>query len=48
MTTSSDDKVSIIVVGAGIAGLAFSIEAHLRGHNVQIFEKRAEPGDFGP
>lgn len=47
METPSDKNLSILVVGAGIAGLAFSIEAHRRGHQVKVLEKREEPGDFG-
>lgn len=42
-----DSGISVLVVGAGIAGLAFSIEAYRQGHNVKILEKRAAPGDYG-
>uniref|UniRef100_L2FUI0 FAD binding domain protein n=1 Tax=Colletotrichum fructicola (strain Nara gc5) TaxID=1213859 RepID=L2FUI0_COLFN len=42
-----DSGLSVLVVGAGIAGLAFSIEAHRQGHTVKVLEKRANPGDYG-
>lgn len=42
-----DSGISVLVVGAGIAGLAFSIEAYRQGHTVKILEKRAERGDYG-
>lgn len=37
-------KKRIAVVGAGPAGLAFSTEASKRGHEVHLFDKRAEIG----
>lgn len=42
-----DSGISVLVVGAGIAGLAFSIEACRQGHTVRVLEKRAAPGDYG-
>ncbi|KAJ0115630.1 FAD-dependent monooxygenase fsr3 [Diaporthe amygdali] len=42
-----DSGLSVLVVGAGIAGLAFSIEAYRQGHTVKVLEKRAAPGDYG-
>jgi 2-polyprenyl-6-methoxyphenol hydroxylase-like FAD-dependent oxidoreductase len=47
MERKSDTGLSVLVVGAGIAGLAFSIEAHRQGHEVKILEKRENPGDYG-
>uniref|UniRef100_L2FCF8 FAD binding domain protein n=1 Tax=Colletotrichum fructicola (strain Nara gc5) TaxID=1213859 RepID=L2FCF8_COLFN len=40
-------KLDIVVVGHGIAGLVFAIDAKLRGHQVQILEKRPGLDDFG-
>ncbi|PSN64201.1 FAD/NAD(P)-binding domain-containing protein [Corynespora cassiicola Philippines] len=40
MERAPNTGVAIIVVGGGIAGLAFAIEGHRKGHNVQIFERR--------
>ncbi|KAJ0367663.1 hypothetical protein COL26b_011189 [Colletotrichum chrysophilum] len=39
-------KLDIVVVGHGIAGLVFAIDAKLRGHQVQILEKRPGLDDF--
>ena len=33
-----DTGISIIVVGAGIGGLALAIEARLQGHSCQLFD----------
>ncbi|KAF5232510.1 hypothetical protein FAUST_8698 [Fusarium austroamericanum] len=40
MERAEDTGISILVVGGGIAGLSFAIEAHRKGHNVQIVERR--------
>jgi len=40
MERAEDTGISILVVGGGIAGLTFAIEAHRKGHNVQIVERR--------
>jgi 2-polyprenyl-6-methoxyphenol hydroxylase-like FAD-dependent oxidoreductase len=40
MERGKDTGISILVVGGGIAGLSFAIEAHRKGHNVQIIERR--------
>ncbi|GCB20109.1 3-hydroxybenzoate 6-hydroxylase 1 [Aspergillus awamori] len=40
MEREQDSGISILVVGGGIAGLTFAIEAHRKGHNVQIIERR--------
>ncbi|KAI9163992.1 FAD-dependent monooxygenase fsr3 [Paramyrothecium foliicola] len=39
--------ISILVAGAGIAGLGFAIEAYRKGHDVRIIEKRPLFEDFG-
>ncbi|KAI8238866.1 hypothetical protein K4K55_002471 [Colletotrichum sp. SAR 10_96] len=39
-------KSDIVVVGHGIAGLVFAIDAKLRGYQVQILEKRPGLDDF--
>jgi len=43
MDNSSDEK-SIIIIGAGFAGLAAGIYAHMNGYNTQIFEMDTRPG----
>ncbi|KAG2418549.1 hypothetical protein HFD88_001650 [Aspergillus terreus] len=40
MERGEDTGISILVVGGGIAGLTFAIEAHRKGHNVQVIEQR--------
>ncbi|GKZ27032.1 hypothetical protein AbraIFM66951_001795 [Aspergillus brasiliensis] len=40
MDREPDSGISILVVGGGIAGLTFAIEAHRKGHNVRIIERR--------
>ncbi|KAK1455633.1 hypothetical protein CMEL01_04393 [Colletotrichum melonis] len=39
--------ISILIVGAGIAGLGFAIEAYRKGHDVRVIEKRPIFQDFG-
>ncbi|KAK1623871.1 hypothetical protein BDP81DRAFT_465163 [Colletotrichum phormii] len=39
MERLSDSGISILVVGAGIAGLAFAIEAHRQRHSVKVLER---------
>jgi glycine/D-amino acid oxidase-like deaminating enzyme len=34
--------ISAVVVGAGIGGLTFAIEAHRKGHNVRVIERSPE------
>ena len=41
---ATESKKKIAVVGAGPAGISFSIHAAQRGHKVVLFEKRAEIG----
>jgi glycine/D-amino acid oxidase-like deaminating enzyme len=40
MEREQDTGISILIVGGGIAGLTFAIEAHRKGHNVQVIERR--------
>jgi 2-polyprenyl-6-methoxyphenol hydroxylase-like FAD-dependent oxidoreductase len=40
MKREQDTGISILVVGGGIAGLTFAIEAHRKGHNVRVIERR--------
>ncbi|KAK9780186.1 putative FAD-dependent monooxygenase fsr3 [Seiridium cardinale] len=40
-------KLDILVVGHGLGGLVFAIDAKLRGHQVRIFEKNPGLDDFG-
>lgn len=37
-------KKKVAVIGAGPSGIAFAIEAHKRGHDVHLYEKREEIG----
>ena len=47
MGREQDTAISILVVGGGIAGLTFAIEAHRRGHNVRVIERRPLGVTFG-
>jgi 2-polyprenyl-6-methoxyphenol hydroxylase-like FAD-dependent oxidoreductase len=38
--------LDILVVGAGLGGLTFAIEAYRKDHDVRIFEKRPIRSDF--
>ncbi|CAI7652439.1 unnamed protein product [Penicillium manginii] len=40
MEREQDTGIDVLVVGGGIAGLTFAIEAHRKGHNVQVIERR--------
>ncbi|KAL5047365.1 hypothetical protein BDW71DRAFT_206491 [Aspergillus fruticulosus] len=40
MQRDPDTGLSILVVGGGIAGLSFAIEAYRKGHNVRVIERR--------
>ncbi|KAJ4354276.1 uncharacterized protein N0V89_006010 [Didymosphaeria variabile] len=40
MERAQATNISILVVGAGIAGLTFAIEAYRKGHDVRLFERR--------
>jgi len=39
------NELSILIVGGGVEGLTFAIEAHRKGHDVRVLEKR--PGFSG-
>lgn len=39
--------IKVIVVGGGIAGLGFAIEAYRKGHDVSILERRPDFDDYG-
>ncbi|OQD99261.1 hypothetical protein PENSOL_c007G06773 [Penicillium solitum] len=47
MKREEDTGISILVVGGGIAGLSFAIEAHHKGHNVRVIERRPRGETFG-
>lgn len=36
---AEDSKISVLIVGAGVAGLAAALECTRYGHNVRIIEK---------
>ncbi|GAP90919.2 putative FAD binding domain-containing protein [Rosellinia necatrix] len=42
-----EDALDIIIVGAGLSGLATAISSALSGHNVVIFESAVELQEFG-
>lgn len=37
--------IEILVIGGGIGGLAFAIEAYRKGHTVRVIERSA-PGQY--
>lgn len=39
--------LEIIIVGGGIAGLSFAIEAYRKGHQVTLLERRPDFNDYG-
>ncbi|CAI7599792.1 unnamed protein product [Penicillium pancosmium] len=47
MKREQDTRISILVVGGGIAGLTFAIEAHRKGHDVRVIERRLRGETFG-
>ncbi|CAH0028286.1 unnamed protein product [Clonostachys rhizophaga] len=46
MNRYPESGLSLLIVGGGIAGLAFAIEAHRKGHNVRVVERRPSFDDF--
>jgi 2-polyprenyl-6-methoxyphenol hydroxylase-like FAD-dependent oxidoreductase len=42
MGSISNSKFDIIIVGAGIAGLAAAIGLHQKGHHVTVLERHAD------
>ncbi|KAL4918506.1 hypothetical protein BDW62DRAFT_200880 [Aspergillus aurantiobrunneus] len=47
MKRAPNTRISLLVVGGGIAGLTLAIEAHRKGHNVRVFERRPQRETFG-
>ncbi|KAL4898433.1 hypothetical protein BDV59DRAFT_197342 [Aspergillus ambiguus] len=47
MEREQDTGISVLVVGCGIAGLTFAIEAYRKGHRVRIIERRPQNETFG-
>lgn len=39
--------LSALVIGGGIAGLSFAIEAYRKGHDVRIVDRRPNFDDYG-
>jgi 2-polyprenyl-6-methoxyphenol hydroxylase-like FAD-dependent oxidoreductase len=44
---SPETGFSILVVGGGIGGLCFAIEAYRKGHDVRIIERRPGLSELG-
>ena len=42
-TSTGSGKTELIIVGAGIVGLAHAFEAHRKGYTVRIIERAARP-----
>ena len=47
MAQIDSNKLTVIIVGLGIAGLSVAIECHNKGHNVMVFEKYEELKQMG-
>lgn len=47
MSREHPSGIDVLVVGAGLAGLGFAIEAYRKGHNVRILERRPDTNDYG-
>lgn len=47
MKRDQETGISILIVGGGIAGITFAIEAHRKGHNVRVLERRPRVEPFG-
>ncbi|CAN9232673.1 unnamed protein product [Alternaria alternata] len=47
MERDRETGISILVIGAGIAGLSFAIESHRKGHNIRIVERRSSQESAG-
>lgn len=43
----SPSGLSVLVVGGGIAGLGFAIEAYRKGHETRIIDRRPDFDDYG-
>ena len=46
MEPGQETGISILIVGGGIAGLTFAIEAHREGHDVWVIDTKSAWGDF--
>lgn len=47
MTRYPPSGLSILIVGGGIGGLSFAIEAYRKGHSVRVIERRPDYTDAG-
>ncbi|RKL39429.1 hypothetical protein BFJ72_g6903 [Fusarium proliferatum] len=47
MQREAPSGLDILIIGGGIAGLGFAIEAYRKGHNVSIIERRPDFNDYG-
>lgn len=47
MEREESTGMSILVVGGGIAGLSFAIEAFRKGHDVRVVERHGKGEYFG-
>jgi 2-polyprenyl-6-methoxyphenol hydroxylase-like FAD-dependent oxidoreductase len=47
MERHQETGISILVIGAGIAGLSFAIESYRKGHAVRIVERRSSQESAG-
>jgi 2-polyprenyl-6-methoxyphenol hydroxylase-like FAD-dependent oxidoreductase len=47
MERDRETGISILVIGAGIAGLSFAIESYRKGHTVRIIERRSSQESAG-
>lgn len=47
MERDRETGISILVIGAGIAGLSFAIESYRKGHTVRIVERRSSQESAG-
>lgn len=44
---SPETGLSILVIGAGIGGLCFAIEAYRKGHDVRLVDRRPDLSELG-
>jgi 2-polyprenyl-6-methoxyphenol hydroxylase-like FAD-dependent oxidoreductase len=47
MERDRETGISILVIGAGIAGLSLAIESYRKGHTVRIVERRSTQESAG-
>lgn len=48
MEREPETGISVLVIGAGIGGLTFAIEAYRKGHDVRVVERSPEGQYSGP